>query len=370
MPCPITPGGARPVRHPAPHRPPAFIAALLLVLCMLPAARAHSALNQADRSELGERFSVNDPRVIGSFAFIELENEDIIRGVILRVTDGVLVLQHEILGDTPIGTNRINAVYRQGSAAAAAPEPPQQVQEGPQPADPLVLQEPEADQAPPQPKPSASWSSQIELGVNGSQGNAERFNSSLAFRTNRRTEGTRLSLDANWRVNTTRGDRTANRLTFNGRHDWNLPESKWTLFVQGGAEFDEFRDFDARTSGGAGFNYRFIENDDTQLSSRIGFGFSREIGGPNQDFVPELITGVELTHRLNDRQRIVASGELFPDLDETGEFRSVVRARWELRLDEKHDVSLTVGLEHRYDTQSTNEQQSDVDYFMRIVWGF
>ncbi len=317
--------------------------------------------------------SVNDPRAIGSFVFIRLENDDVVRGTIVRVERGVLTLQHEVLGDIEIPTNRILSAQRVSEeklpAPGATPTPPVQppVEQIPEVGPPV---EPETPLEPVIEEPEAVWASRVELGLNGSQGNSERLNGQLAFRTTRVTEGTRLSIDANWRVNTNRGQRTANRLTLNARQDWNLPESQWTLFLQSGSEFDEFREFDARVSAGAGFSYRFIEDEDTKLSARIGVGFSRDFGGPDENSVPELITGVDFSHRLTDRQRIVVSGELFPDLTETGEYRSVSNARWEYRLDTEQDLSLSIGVEHRYDTQATSEFRTDVDYFVRLVLGF
>ncbi|MEM1424392.1 MAG: DUF481 domain-containing protein [Planctomycetota bacterium] len=353
-----------------------WIAAAVCVAGMHPCAIASSASNQP-----GERVSLNDPQVIGAFVFITLENEDVVRGTIVRVQGGILTLQHEVLGDLQIQTTRVVAVSRlvgerppvvrdQGSRPAEPrPEPVTPLP----PADPIPA-DPQAPATVPEPvvepEPGAEWNSRIEIGLNGSRGNTERLNSQLAFRTTRVTEGTRLAFDANWRVNTTEAERVANRLTLNARNDWDLPESKWTLFLQAGSEFDEFREFDARVSGGAGFSYRFIESEDTDLSARIGVGFSRDIGGPEENAIPELITGFDLSRRLTERQRFIASGELFPDLDETGEFRSVLNARWEYKLDAASDLSLSVGVEHRFDTQTVNDSRTDVDYFVRLVLGF
>ncbi|GAB4520417.1 MAG: hypothetical protein Tsb0013_24040 [Phycisphaerales bacterium] len=342
----------------------AAVCAAGLCSCAVPAS-ASSAVTQP-----GERLSLNDPQVIGAFVFVTLENDDTVRGTIVRVEGGVLTLQHEVLGDLQIQTTRVVNVQRVAEERPRPPEPepepePPAAPVIPDPAAPVTVPKPE-----PEPEPGAEWSSRIEIGLNGSEGNTKRLNSQLAFRTTRVSEGTRLSFDANWRVNTNQGDRTANRLTLNARNDWDLPESQWTLFLQGGSEFDEFREFDVRVSAGAGFNYRFIENDDTRLSARIGLGFSRDLGIQDDDAVPELITGFDFSHRLTERQRLVATGELFPDLNDTGEFRSVLSARWEYKLDAASDLSLSLGVEHRYDTQTTNDMRTDVDYFVRLVLGF
>ena len=337
------------------------------------AGLAPCAIGAQPQSQPGERVSINDPQVIGTFVFITLENDDVVRGIIVRVEGGVLTLQHEVLGDLEIQTTRVVSVSRATVQRPQVPiRPEEQLPEVPvkppiagEETEPQTLPEPVVEE-----EPEAVWNSRIEIGINGSQGNAERLNGQLAFRTTRVTEGTRLAFDTTWRVNTAEGERVANRLTLNARNDWDLPDSDWTLFLQGGSEFDEFREFDARVSAGAGFNYRFFDTEDTKFSARIGAGFSRDIGGLEENAVPELITGFDLSHRLTERQRFVASGELFPDLDETGEFRSVLSARWEYKLDAATDLSLAIGLEHRYDTQTVNDSRTDIDYFVRLVLGF
>jgi hypothetical protein len=48
----------------------------------------------------------------------------------------------------------------------------------------------------------------------------------------------------------------------------------------------------------------------------------------------------------------------------------VVRPAWEFRLDTKADLSLRLGFEHRYESQSTRDESSDFDYFATLVLAF
>lgn len=353
----------------------------LLCLALAPAAHAANTSQSAPGVDESDRIALNDPRIIGVFAAVTLDNDDTIRGTIIRVQDGVLVLRHEVLGDIEISTTRLIGVRRAGPQPRPRElpvpdpdaEPPTPIKPEivlPEPTEPEVVEKPQVPEEAAKDESEAEWSSRVELGLSGSQGNAERMSVNAAFRTTRRTEGTRFSFDTSYLLNPPRGDRTANRLTLNARNDWNFPDSKWTLFLQGGAEFDEFRDFDVRTSAGAGFSYRFLDNDRTSLNARIGAGFSRDIGGTETEAVPELITGAELRHELTDRQTLAASAEVFPDLEELGEIRSILRARWEFRLDDKNDLALSLGLEQRFDSQADDDQRTDIDYFARLVFGF
>ncbi|MEO1130584.1 MAG: DUF481 domain-containing protein, partial [Planctomycetota bacterium] len=221
------------------------------------------------------------------------------------------------------------------------------------------------------PEPTrATWDREVELGLTGSSGNTERRNLLFGFRVERNHEESLFRLNARYRLDTDRGNRTANRFLANARQEWGRTNERLSLFLQGGVELDEFRDFEYRITGGAGVTYPFIFNERTSLRGRLGAGFNREAGGGTRDWIPELITGLELDHRINDTQRLVASAEVFPDLEELGEFRSILRGEWRLQVARDPRISLRIGLEHRYETQTIDAKRSDFDFFLRMVYGF
>lgn len=323
-----------------------------------------------------EPVSLSDRSILGQFVTLRLDNGDVLRGTIASVTQGEVLLQHAVLGEVMIPRTRIAEAFAGAWRTRVEPSPVKP--------DEPVIDRPDADPgeepsrieaAPPPvvvvPKESrVKWQREIELGLTGSQGNTDRANFQGGFRMSRETGTDTFQLNTRYRLDTSRGERTANRFLANARNDWGLADPDWSLFLQSGVELDEFAVFDARWTGGGGFGYRFINTPSTVLRGRLGFGFARDFGGLDDDYNPEVITGLELSHRFTDRQLLVASAEVFPEVDAFDDFRSILRAEWQLRLENSKDVFLRIGAEHRYDTDSPAEKRSDLDYFVRLVFGF
>lgn len=308
---------------------------------------------------------------------LRLDNGDVLRGTIVSVTQGEVMLQHAVLGEVMIPRTRIAEAFAgaRASRVASGPSPRPAERAGGQTEVPVAAPAAEIATVPvpgrADPEPSrVKWLREFELGLTGSQGNSERANFQGGFRMSRKTDADTFQLNTRYRLDTTGGDRTANRFLANARNDWGLSHPDWSLFLQSGVELDEFREFDARWTGGGGFGYRIINTPDTVLRGRLGFGFSRDFGGLDDDYHPEVITGLELSRRLTDRQLLVASAEVFPEVDDFDDFRSIIKAEWQLRLENSKDVFLRIGAEHRYDTDTPADKRSDLDYFVRLVFGF
>ena len=347
----------------------------------------------------GPEVQLSDPGVIGSFVTIVLDNGDVLRGTVSEVDGGVLRLEHIVLGEVAIPRTRIVRAWsgsREVTAEGASeegeeppsrvieaePAPPPQPEPEPEPepaAEPKPEPEPEPkpEPAPDPPEPKepekvdVTWKREVRFALTGSSGTTERANLQLGFRLDRITPDTQFRFNSDFRLNTAEGERRGNRLTLNARQDWGRRDDKWGLFLQSSAEFNEFAQFDTRLDFGSGFNYLAFKNDDTTVRSRLGFGFSRDLGGPNKDELnPELIAAVELRHRINADQTLTASTEIFPDASDLSEFRSFVRGEWSLRLRKEGNLQLGIGFEHRYDTGGVRPARDDFDYFARLKYGF
>lgn len=213
------------------------------------------------------------------------------------------------------------------------------------------------------------WKGSIEAGLNGSTGNTERFNFRAGISADRETDSMRTKASSVYTYATEEGDQTESRVFANLRNDWLFAESPWFVWAQGTFEFDEFQDWDLRLSGAVGGGYEFIKNDKTTLLGRAGVGASREIGGSDTSIRPEAVIGGDLTHNFTDRQRFTATADLFPDLDETGEFRFIGTAAYEILIDPENGLSLKLGVSDRYDsTPGSGQKKNDLDYFLLLVW--
>lgn len=323
---------------------------------------------------------INDPGFVGSRVILLLENQDTLTGTVTDVRGNEIILQHPVLQQIAIPTTRVLEIRRPQAPQRPRPEPPPPAEVSP--TDPPSIPDPNVPQVvtgpperveripdpEPQQQSDARWSSLLRFGINGSEGNTERLNAQLEFDTTRQSSRGTFNLNANYILNTTDGERTRNRLFLNARNEWKAQKGRLDAFLQGGAEFDEFRDFDVRASTGGGISYRWIDNDTTRLNTRLGAGASREFGGPNEDVVPEAILALVVRHKIDERQSVFGSAELFPDLAELGEFRSVLEGRYDIKITE--DLTLNFRVQQRFDSDSQRAENADLDYSITLTYGF
>ncbi len=141
-------------------------------------------------------------------------------------------------------------------------------------------------------------------------------------------------------------------------------------FVHGTNDYDEFKPFDLRVTIDVGIGYQFIDTKTTSLDIRGGAGTSREIGGPDDTYVPEGVFGLDFKHRLNKRQKFTISTEYTPDMTGWHDFRLKSRVSWEALIDQEMNLSLKVSLLDRYDSTPNGARPNDVDYSIVLLWKF
>ncbi len=216
-----------------------------------------------------------------------------------------------------------------------------------------------------------SWDRSLEFGVSGSEGNSEVFNLRTAGHLQRTSNLQKSTVDLTYRKSEANGAETANLLFTEGRNEWLLPDKPcWSVFVHGTAEYDEFRDYNARVTADTGLGYYFVQNDISSLQGRFGGGFSREIGGMDDRYVPEGSFGLEASHQLTPRSKLTAKTDYFPDVSDFGDFRLNSSANWEILMDEVLDVSLKLGIIDRYDSTPGGKKANDLDYSAVLLWKF
>ena len=218
-----------------------------------------------------------------------------------------------------------------------------------------------------------SWEGGVELGLNGSAGTTEQVSFRAGFTAKRDTQENTTSFAAAYGYAKSEGETSKNKLQLDARNDFKkvLPE-RWLIFVKGTLEYDQFQDWDWRLSGYAGVGYEFIKNDKTTLIGRVGAGGSQTWGGSNDEFRPELNLGADLSHKLTERQKITATLDYYPALDDfPSKYRIVAKAEWEVVVDPEVKMSLKVGALDRYDSEpGTGAKRNDVDYYALLVWSY
>lgn len=261
---------------------------------------------------------------------INLINGDQINGRIVNRTDSHITVEHSVLGDLSIPIDHIESLQISAELDPGAEARLTMIQEAIEKAD--------------------AWKGRVEIGAGLSAGVTDEQSAHIGATMSRETDRNITRLDALYYYSASDGDRTNSRFTSGVRHDWLMPNSKWFYFSQGRYDYDEFQSWEHRLSGHGGAGYHLIDEEDFDLKLRGGLGLIREFGSENEDVRPEAVLGIDVVWQLTEKQKFIAAVELFPDLSETGEFRTVTDAGWSVLMDEATNMSLRVGLHHEYES--------------------
>lgn len=210
----------------------------------------------------------------------------------------------------------------------------------------------------------------IELGMNGTDGNQETFNIRLGANAKYKAETTNHSAQLVYIEKTANGASTARSLLQDSRIEWPWEGSPWNYFVHTLVEYDEFKAFDWRLSGDTGFGYEFIQSDTTTLLGRAGLSASREIGGPDDKINPELLFGGEFKHKFNETHSISFKADYYPTITNFTDFRLNSQAAWEMVLSSELGLSLKLAVIDRYDSTPHSAKPNDLDYSTLLIWAF
>jgi putative salt-induced outer membrane protein YdiY len=220
------------------------------------------------------------------------------------------------------------------------------------------------------PAPVKLWKGSFELGLDGTEGNSQTLNFRFGLDAKRAAPDSVLTLDLDYRKNTTDAKETAHRAFLDWRYEWLFPESPWTCFVHGTVDYDEFKVFDVRVTVDVGLGYRLIKTESTSLAARTGGGFSHEIGSPDESYVPEAVFGLDFERRLSPRQKLTCSVEYAPDVTDFNDFRLTSRAGWEVVIDPEMNLSLKLSVLDLYDSTPGGAKPNDLDYAAVLLWSF
>ncbi len=212
------------------------------------------------------------------------------------------------------------------------------------------------------------WSVSYELGVNGSEGNAVNFNLSTGLDLERKTDSRITKITSKYANASNDGVLTRDFALLRGRNEYLFGDSPWSLFAEGLVEYDKFQAFDMRLTLASGLGYRFLDNDTTLNKSRMGLGTSREFGGPNDEWKPELVLGGDFKHQLSDRQKLYCTVDFYPNWSHFGDYRMITDAGWELVIDEASHTSLKIGVIDRYDSTPEGRKANDLNYSVLLLW--
>jgi putative salt-induced outer membrane protein YdiY len=214
----------------------------------------------------------------------------------------------------------------------------------------------------------APWDTGIELGLNGSSGTSESLSIRTGGYVKRESRFSKLDLSTYYNRTTDGGVATQNNAHADVRNDWLLDDqSPWTLYGTLNLFYDEFQAFDLQTSGNTGVGYRFVHDPGLELLARLGAGTSREIGGPDDRWVPESLLGFEYSQQLSATQKFYGKLDYYPEWEEVGEYRMVADAGWEIELVQPSNLSLKISATDRYDSTPNGADPHLLNYSVLLL---
>jgi putative salt-induced outer membrane protein YdiY len=212
------------------------------------------------------------------------------------------------------------------------------------------------------------WDTGIELGVNGSSGTSDSLSVRTGGYMKRESRFSKLDLRTNYNYTTTSGRETQNNAELDARNDWLLDDrSPWTLYGTGNLFYDEFQAFDLQTSANTGVGYRFVHEPGLDFIARFGGGVSREIGGPDDRWVPESLVGFEYGQQLSATQKFYGKLDYYPEWEEIGEYRLVADTGWEIVLVQPSNLSLKISATDRYDSTPNGAEPHLLNYSVLLL---
>ncbi len=215
-----------------------------------------------------------------------------------------------------------------------------------------------------------AWNGSFDLGVNGSDGNSQSFNVRGGLNAKREAPWNITTITANYVNNSANSVQTADKVFIEGRYEWLFADTPWSLYVHEITEYDEFRAFDVRVTADAGVGYQFWKTADSRFKGRLGPGVSREIGGVNDEWTPELVFGAIYERQISKYQKFNFTIDYFPRIDDFTKYRVNSQINWEVVLDEINNLSMKIGIVDRYDSTPEGKQPNDIDYKTVLVWSF
>lgn len=353
-----------------------------------PAPRAAGLLPPGDGTASADNLDL----LTGRDVLLTLDSGEVFRGRLLGHGGGTVSIRNQFAGEFDVPAERIRqAVAHEPPSPTPVPPPPPLVSTpveqslGPTADITPVTRPPEvtpvpdagsasqANTAQAQQPPTPLWEKQeyhVEGGFAGTEGNTRRSNLRFGGVARLSRPDDILTLEGRYLTTRERERTTQERVELRGRNDWISTESPWQFFVEGSAELDRFREYDALVRGGGGVGYRLLQTDRTSLVARLGAGFSRKFGSNDESVRPEGILGLDFSRRFRDADSLVINAEAFPLLEELDRYRTRTRAYYEIRLSERVNVNLRLGVEHRYESDPGRREHSDLDYAATIVVKF
>jgi putative salt-induced outer membrane protein YdiY len=215
------------------------------------------------------------------------------------------------------------------------------------------------------------WDGSFAAGLNGKSGNSNNLDINMTLNLNRDTDFAKTALLASYFYSSNDIATTTDRFFGQARRDRKLNNPRWSWFNQVQLETDRFKAYDYRIALHTGIGYEVYKNDNGFLNLRVGAGASREVGGANDDWIPELQLGGDWERQVTENLKLFATADYYPSFEDFADYRLVTNTGLEFVVDAERNINFRMFALNRYDsTPPAGNKRNDIDYGMAVVLGF
>jgi putative salt-induced outer membrane protein YdiY len=301
---------------------------------------------------------------------VTLKSGEMIQATVVSKDDANVVVDHPILGKLTIPAAQVQSI------APSEPATPEgKVVEARPAGAPAPVAEPKKDEIPAKPPSQGrfidDWDAKFEAGFSGSSGNTKNLSYHVGFEAKKETESDRWKFDVGYFRESTDGEATRNDFTEGLLKDWLFKDSKWFWWADERYDYDDFKSWKQRFAAHTGPGYTFLDDEKFKLFGRVGAGARKEWGSEEDDVIPEGFASIDFTWKINEQQSFNATATYYPELNDSGDFRTLETLGWTCKMTEKGGLALKLGISHEYESQVDDDSvKNDVKYFGAIVFSF
>lgn len=275
---------------------------------------------------------------------LQLRNGDTVSGQLVSESPTNLVLR------TPWAANLAVSkaeVVKRDALPAVAPVALKPAPVAPavaaQPVAPVLKLVPPKPAAPPAAKPKSEWSFELEVGADLAFSTVDRSVYHGRVRVNNTYGRLRNSGEFRTAYGDAQGRVTENRFDASLKTDLDLNQRKFFLYNLAGVSMDKIRNIDLRYEIGPGVGYHLIQKPKFTLDVESGAAFEhREFANRSADEHLLFRLAEKATWNISSKLSMNERFEIFPNLDQLGEFR--IRFEANIRYSFWKNVYLTLGL--------------------------
>ncbi len=229
--------------------------------------------------------------------------------------------------------------------------------------DPLVVQQEKEVAA-----LSRRWVYEANFDLLGRAGNSKEIGFGSSFEANLKGPDDSFRVFGTYEYRERNDSRSADRILGGAEYE-NFFTGIFGWYVRTQMETDRIRQFDFRSTSGAGMSYRLINSDTQSLVLRSGFGYEYTSFTNNDPDASEGTFDFGLAHRkrMNDRFLLRNNVTVVPTMDDIGDYRAVHESSLEFPIGTSKNWSVRSGILNEYESRPAAAKRLDTTYFSRMV---